>query len=79
MADGKNLLHSTSQVRTWKNGEIIEEAETRDDAFIIDCIKGQVAESVDSEYVDAIRVIGEAYACLSSQSLIHGSITESAP
>lgn len=58
--DGKNLLYSTSQVRTWKNGEIIEEAETRDDAFIIDCIKGQVAESAGNDYVDAIRVIGEA-------------------
>ncbi|WP_223638919.1 DUF1835 domain-containing protein [Planococcus sp. 4-30] len=59
--DGKNLLHSTSQVLTWKNGEILEEAETRDDSFIIDCIKKQVAESAGNDYVDAIRVIGEAY------------------
>lgn len=66
--DGKNLLHSTSQVRTWKNGEIIEEAETRDDAFIIDCIKGQVAEAAGNDYIDAIRVIGEAYS-LSEQPI----------
>ena len=59
--DGKNLLHSTSHVRTWENGKILEEAETRDDAFIIDCIKGQVAESAGNDYVDAIRIIGEAY------------------
>lgn len=58
---GKNLLQSTSQTRSWKNGETLKEAETRDDAFIMDCIKGQTAESAGNEYVDAIRVIGEAY------------------
>ena len=58
--EGKNLLQSISQTRSWKNGEILEESETRDDAFIMNCIKEQVAESVGNEYVDAIRVIGEA-------------------
>ena len=59
--EGKKLLQSTSQIRSWKNESILEESETRDDAFIMDCIKGQVVESAGNEYVDAIRVIGEAY------------------
>lgn len=66
--EGMNLLQNSTQARSWKNEEILEEAETRDDEFIMDCIKGQVAESAGNEYAQAIRVIGEAVG-LSEQPL----------
>lgn len=37
--DGEKLLQSTSIVRSWKQGEIIDELETRDDSFIMECVR----------------------------------------
>ncbi|WP_142829568.1 DUF1835 domain-containing protein [Planococcus soli] len=66
--DGAKLLHSSSLLRSWRENEIAEDEETREDAFIVDCIKNNLAQSPESEYVDAIRIVGEVLG-LSEQTL----------
>lgn len=57
--DGKNLLDSKSVVRTWWNGEIVEDVETRDDSFILDCANRLHNENGNQEFINATKVIGE--------------------
>ena len=59
--DAENLLLSTGLLRSWNHDRILEEEETRYDAFIIDCIKDNSAEEPNTEYMDAIRIIGEIF------------------
>lgn len=66
--DAKRLLSSTSLLRSWSKNEIIEDEETREDAFILDCVKNSLAQSPENEYVSAVRIIGEVLG-LSEQSL----------
>ena len=57
--DGEELLQSTSNVRSWKQGKIINESETRDDSFIMECVRRLHSESKNIEFINATRVIGE--------------------
>ena len=57
--DGEELLQSTSNVRSWKQGKIINESETRDDSFIMECVRRLHSESENIEFINATRVIGE--------------------
>lgn len=66
--DAEKLLHSTGLLRSWCQNEIEEDEETREDAFILNCIKSSLAQSPESEYADAIRIVGEVLS-LSEQSL----------
>ena len=60
--DGEELLQNTAIVRSWKQGEIINELETRDDSFIMECAKRIHSEWPNQEFINATRVIGEAMA-----------------
>ena len=66
--EAEKLLVSTSLLRTWSQSIILDDSETRDDAFIMDCIKSNCAQSLNHEYVDAIRIVGEVLG-LSEQAL----------
>lgn len=57
--DGEALLQSKAIVRSWIQGEIINELETRDDSFIMECAKTIQNEKLNLEYINATRVIGE--------------------
>lgn len=59
--DAEKLLLSSGLLRSWSDGKILKEEETRYDAFIIDCIKENSAECPHPDYVDAVRIIGEVY------------------
>ncbi|MFC0562565.1 DUF1835 domain-containing protein [Halalkalibacter alkalisediminis] len=57
--DGEKLLNSKSIVRTWRNGEIVDDVETRDDSFILDCADRIHNERGNQGFINATRVIGE--------------------
>lgn len=57
--DGKKQIQSTSLVRSWQQGEIIDEAESRDDKFIMDCVRRLHCERRNTDFIITPRVIGE--------------------
>ncbi|TWT07976.1 DUF1835 domain-containing protein [Planococcus sp. CPCC 101016] len=66
--DAEKLLLSTSIVRSWCDSKILDEPETRDDVFIMERIRNNHRDCPKSEYIDAIRIIGEVLS-LSEQPL----------
>ena len=59
--DAKRLLSSTSLLRSWKLGGIVDDEESRDDEFIMDCLREQQDGQSESGYVKAVRVIGQVF------------------
>jgi hypothetical protein len=57
--EGEALLGSKSIVRSWRNGEVVEESETRDDKFILECVERLHQQSSGRGMVPAVKVIGE--------------------
>lgn len=57
--DGEKLLQSTSIVRSWKQGEIIDELETRDDSLIMECVRKLHRKRQNTDFMNVTRVIGE--------------------
>ncbi|MFD1067869.1 DUF3658 domain-containing protein [Oceanobacillus locisalsi] len=55
---GEELLQRDSIVRSWKQGEIIDELETRDDAFIMEYTKREEQEDKADDFIIAARVVG---------------------
>lgn len=56
---GEKLLHSESIVRSWQWGKIIDDIETKDDAFILECVTKLHHEMPNLEFINGPRVIGE--------------------
>ena len=56
--DGERLLNSNSLVRTWQGGKIVDDKETRDDSFILECAMRIHNEMSKLKFVNATRVIG---------------------
>ncbi|GEN87533.1 DUF1835 domain-containing protein [Oceanobacillus sojae] len=56
--EGEELLQRGSLVRSWKQGEIIDELETRDDTLIIEYIKSVEQEGEEATFINAARVVG---------------------
>lgn len=60
--DAERLLASSSTLRSWKNGEILDADESRDDQFILECVKEQQQdERSESGFVKAARIIGQVF------------------
>ena len=57
--DGVKLLHSTGIVRSWQQEEIIDDLESRDDSFIMECIRRLHTERQNTDFMIATRLIGE--------------------
>lgn len=57
--EGQRLLQSLSSTRSWRQGKIINELETRDDPFILDCAKRIHDQRQNQDFIIATRVIGE--------------------
>nr|WP_276516087.1 DUF3658 domain-containing protein [Oceanobacillus caeni] len=57
--DGERLLNSKSMVRSWQNEEIVDDVETRDDPFILECAIRLHHEMSNHEFINPMRVIGE--------------------
>lgn len=57
--EGAQLLQSESFFRSWSGGQIVHEAESKHDRWIIDCIKQLESESEQAEFVPAVQVVGE--------------------
>ena len=55
--DGESLLNSISLFRVWEQGKIIQEQESREDSYILECASRIQFES-QTEYIDAVRVVG---------------------
>ncbi|MFD1413627.1 DUF1835 domain-containing protein [Oceanobacillus jeddahense] len=55
---GEELLQRGSIVRSWKQGEIIDELETRDDEFIMEYTKREEQEGKADDFIIAARVVG---------------------
>lgn len=53
---GKELLQSTCLARSWKKGGIINELETKDGTFILECAK---CEMRNLEFIQVAGLIGE--------------------
>lgn len=53
------LSQSEGYLRSWRNGKIIGELETKHDAFIMMCAKRLQSELEDAEYMPVARLIGE--------------------
>lgn len=56
---GEELIQSRHLARSWKEGEIIHELETKDDFFILECAKRIHHEMGSSEFMLVARLIGE--------------------
>lgn len=56
---GKELLNARSLARSWKEGEIIHELETKDDAFILECAERLQSEMNTSDFILVAKLIGE--------------------
>lgn len=57
--NGERLLSGKSMARSWQQGEIIDELETKDDSFILACATRMHHEMPHLEYIDAIRLVGD--------------------
>ncbi len=57
--DGEKLLNNTSILRSWQQGEIIDELESRDDSFIMECARRLHNERQHIDFMLAARLIGE--------------------
>ena len=55
----EQLLSSESLLRSWGQGEILEADETRDDAFILECVRELGEQAENDGFVKATRVVGE--------------------
>ena len=55
------LMEGHSIIRTWKDGTILEDDETRDDAEIIRYAKELLSDVADNEFIIAARLIGQVY------------------
>lgn len=54
--EGEKLLNSQGIVRSWQKGKIIDDKQTRDDPFILECVRRLQRED---EFIQAVKVIGE--------------------
>lgn len=57
--DGESLLSSKSIVHSWRHGKVVDDIETRDDSFILDCVKRIHNERRNLEFINTTSVIGE--------------------
>ncbi|MBM7601074.1 hypothetical protein JOC34_003495 [Virgibacillus halotolerans] len=57
--DGERLLSDKSIVRSWWQGEIVDDLETRDDPFILACATRLQNENRHVAFINATSVIGE--------------------
>lgn len=57
--EGERLLSRESIVRSWQRGKIIDDIETKDDAFILECVTRLHHEMPNLKYINAPIVIGE--------------------
>ncbi len=57
--DGERLLSNKSIVRSWRRGEIVDELETRDDHFILECTRMLHRQRHNLDFINVTRVIGE--------------------
>lgn len=57
--EGAQILHSESLLRSWNSSQIVHEEESRHDAFILDCVKQLEKETAQSEFIPAVRAVGE--------------------
>lgn len=71
--EGETQIQSKSFMRSWNKEKILHEKESSSDSFIIDCAKKIHHEMGDSEFICAIRLIGEVIGH-SEQSLSDGWI-----
>lgn len=55
----EELIQNTYLARSWKEGEIIDELETKDDSFILECAEKLHHEMRNSEFMLVARLIGE--------------------
>ncbi|GIO22715.1 DUF1835 domain-containing protein [Oceanobacillus sp. J11TS1] len=56
--EGKELLQRGSLVRSWKQRKIIDELETRDDAYIIKYVKKLERERGEGLFINTAQVVG---------------------
>lgn len=66
--DAEKLLDSNGLLRSWKQNNIVEDEETREDKFILECIQRNLDQSLENDYVKTVRIVGEVLS-LSDQSL----------
>lgn len=59
--EAERLLSSSNNLRSWKQGKIIDDKETRDDQFIFNCVDELQEDHVDNGFVKASRVIGQVF------------------
>lgn len=59
--EGHHFLQSSATLHSWKNGELIHEAETKEDKFIIECARKLHKEQKTFGYIKAARVIGTVF------------------
>src|SRR5690606_24209251 len=57
--DMAELLSSRSLLRSWKQGKILDADETRDDEFILECVRELGEQAEYDGFSRAARVIGE--------------------
>lgn len=57
--DAKRLLAGESLLRSWKQGDILDADETRDDAFILERVRDLGEQAENDGFVRAARVVGE--------------------
>ncbi|PPA69534.1 DUF1835 domain-containing protein [Jeotgalibacillus proteolyticus] len=56
---GERLVSSEGVVRSWINGEIVEERESRDDRFILESAIRLHSEMPEQEFINATSLVGE--------------------
>lgn len=59
--DAERLLAGTGLLRSWEQGEILDAEETRDDEFILACVRELGDQAENEGFVKATRVIGEVF------------------
>lgn len=57
----ERLLSSKSLLRSWKQGEVQGDVETRDDKFILECVREQQMEELNEGFAKAVRVVGQVF------------------
>ncbi len=57
--EGKKLLSSNSIARSWIQGKVVDEQETKNDRFILECVQRLQRENNDKDYIKTAIVIGE--------------------
>lgn len=59
--EAERLLSGTSLLRSWKQGEVQDNVETRDDEFILECVREQQTEDSNDGFVKAVCVVGQVF------------------